>query len=133
MAAVLRKGIARSSTMRRLVDAIEASDLVVYVERHNRFRRSEAGEFHLAGRAGAYRYARISLSTALTDRELAMILAHELQHATELAAARDVDTQDQMRNFYCRIGDRWPYVFDTAAARTVTERVGEELAQAADR
>lgn len=130
---VLDRGLERSPTLRRLVDAIEASDLVVYVERNNRFRRSAAGEFHLVGRAGDFRYARISLSSALTDRELAVILAHELQHATELAAAPAVETQRQMRDFYCQIGDRWPYVFDTAAARAVTERVGEELAQPDDK
>jgi hypothetical protein len=133
VADLLQTGIERSPTIRRLVEAVNASDLVVYIECHNRFRRSEGGEFHLAGAARGYRYVRIGLSSALNDRELTVMLAHELQHAAELAAATDVASQRGMEDLYCRIGDRARFGFDTAAARAVTERVGEELAQSADR
>ncbi len=133
IAGLFQEGVEHSPTMRRLADAVEASDLIVYIERHNRFRNTEAGEFRLAGAAGGHRYVRIVISTTLNDRELVIVLAHELQHATELAAATDVVSQRDMKAFYRRIGDRQPFGFDTPAARAVTERVSEELALSADR
>jgi len=129
----LEWGLSQSSTFRELVSILEASDLIVYIERHNRFRPGEGGSFRLAGRAHDYRYARIALSSLLCSRELVVLLAHELQHAVELAQAPDVDSSRKMVELFCRIGEPHAFGYDTQAARDVTRQVASELAINPDR
>lgn len=130
---LMRRGYEESPTFRHLVDTIERSNLIVYVERHNRFHDHEAGCLRLARQAGGHRYMRISLSTSLNDRELVIFMAHEFMHAVEVAAAEEVVDQRGLRDLYCRIGTRQQYGFDTKAARAITEIVSDELARAPDR
>lgn len=132
LAELLEQGPAQSTTLARLLDEIERSDLIVYIERHNRFPRTLIGSFKLAGQSSGHRYARIALSTALDRRDTLIALAHELQHAAEVAASDVVDNRG-MFELYCRIGDRRAGGFDTAAARLVTRQVSKELALGADR
>lgn len=129
----LRRGYTSSPTFRGLVDAIERSDLIVYVERHNRFHPHEAGRLALSGLAGDHRYVRISLSTSLNERELVAFMAHELMHAVEVADADEVVDDSSLRDLYCRIGEVRQYGFDTEAARHVTRLVSEEMVRTADR
>lgn len=126
----IRRGYAGSPSFRALVAAIETSDLIVYIERRYGFGAREAGRLHLAGEAGGQRFVRIFLNAALTDHELVAYIAHELQHAREIADAPHVVDQDALREFYCRIGHVGLYGFDTDAAETVTEQVSRELAAA---
>lgn len=130
---LMRQGYAQSPTFKELVDTIERSNLIVYIERHNRFHDHEAGCLRLAGEAGGHRYLRISLSTFLNERELVVFMAHEFMHAVEVAAADEVVDERGLRDLYCRIGTLRPHGFDTKAARDVTEIVSEELARAPDR
>lgn len=130
---LMRQGYAQSPTFKDLVDTIERSNLIVYIERHNRFHDHEAGCLRLAGEAGGHRYLRISLSTFLNERELVVFMAHEFMHAVEVAAADEVVDERGLRDLYCRIGTLRPQGFDTKAARDVTEIVSEELARAPDR
>ena len=56
------------------------------------------------------------------------LLAHELQHALELAAAPDVRDQESCARLFARIG--WPagpQRFETEAARVTEGRVRREL------
>ncbi len=130
---LMRRGYTQSPTFKELVDTIERSNLIVYVERHNRFHHHEAGCLRLAGQAGGHRYLRISLSTSLNERELVMFMAHEFMHAVEVAAADEVIDERGMRDLYCRIGRRRQGGFDTMAAQAVTELVSDELAGSPDR
>jgi hypothetical protein len=75
-------------------------------------------------------FIRCDLPTAVQ----APLLAHELQHALEVAEAPDVIDPATLRAHYERIGyrsnadDRTPS-FDTAAAIDVQRRVAAELAR----
>lgn len=133
IAEALREGQQLSATFRQLVDALRHSNVVVYLERHNRFREDEAGRLRLTGAAGGLRYVHVSLSTGLTERELIVYIAHELAHAVEIARAGHVVDSRGVSELYCRIGFIGPRGFDTDAAQRVTEIVGDELSQSPDR
>jgi len=133
LASLIQQGIEQSATFRRLVDGVQRSDLIVHVERHARFRDGQSGSFQLVSSRGGQRYVRIGLSTALNARELIVLLAHELQHANELADAPHVFDTRGMREFYCSIGEHNRFGYDTEVARQVTDQVSAELATRPDR
>ena len=133
LAALIGQGAEQSPTFRRLAEGVQQSDLIVHVERHNRFRHGASGSFQLVSTRGGQRYVRIGLSSWLNTRELIVMLAHELQHANELAAAPHVLDQGGMHEFYCSIGETGPHGSDTVTARRVTRQVGAELAAHPDR
>jgi hypothetical protein len=133
LAQVIRKGYDASQTFRELVKTIERSDVIVHVERHNRFGFREAGRLRIAGGAGGQRYLQISLSTTLNDRELLVFMAHEMQHAVEVAQSDDVVDAHTLGQYYCQIGTRRTFGFDTDAAQRVTRIVGDELARSSKR
>jgi len=100
-AALLAAGAARSETFRGLVDAIEHSDLIVYVEtRPLRL----PGQLQLLAATPVCRHLRVSVRIPGLDTDLIAWLAHELRHAVELAGAPEVTDQASLRRFYQRIG-----------------------------
>jgi hypothetical protein len=126
IARAIRRGYDASPTMRRMIQSLQRQDVVVYLERHNRFHPGEAAHLRFAGSASGLRYVQVSLSTRLDDRDLIIFVAHELKHALEIAESEVFD-EHTMRELYCRIGEDTHLGFDTRAARLVTEQVSEEL------
>ncbi len=124
---LVRRGYVQSPTFRTLVDDVEASTVVVYLERHERFGGLEAARLRLAGEGGGLRFVKVSLRWSLSDRDLLVYLAHELQHVREIAERPEVVDQRTLREFYCRVGYSGLYGYDTDAARAVAEQVAEEL------
>src|SRR6476660_2942860 len=90
--ALITAGLSRSATLQRLVATLDASDVVVYVAAR-RSRPALGGYLaHHVTVAGEYRYLRVAIDVQGTDNRLIPLLAHELQHALEVAqspAARD--------------------------------------------
>ena len=100
-AALLKAGLARSATFRAIVEAIDRSDLIVYIEtRPIRL----PGQLQLVAATPGCRHLRISIRTPGLDTEMVAWLGHELWHAVELAGARDVTDQSSLLRFYKRIG-----------------------------
>ncbi len=130
LAQVIRRGYRLSPSFKALVDAIESSNVIVYLERHTRFGGLEAGRLNLAGEAYGHRFLKISLNASLSDRELLRYAAHELHHAREIAERPDVVDQESLRQFFCRIGHLGPYGFETEAAQRLARQVASELAAA---
>ena len=130
LAELLGLGISRSSAFRELVEALDASDVIVYVSfASNPKLRSYLPHDVVA--AGAHRYLRVVLNIKLTDREVIPVLAHELQHAWEVAQARDVGDAAGMITLFNRIGYpvlKGTQVRETDAALHVQQRVRAELA-----
>jgi len=133
LARLIQQGLHESPTFQRLVEDVQRSDLIVYVERHNRFRDGKSGSIQLVGTRGGQRYVRVALSSLLNPREIVVLLAHELQHATELASAPHVFDEKGVRQFYCSIGETRQFGFDTTRAQQVTRQVTTELANHPDR
>ncbi len=137
VARLLAEGIARSPTFAGVVSRLERSSLRVYVER-GRCPGQESGGCLLqrVGQCGHERYVRILVDERRLghpNRQISVI-AHELQHALEVAEAPEVIDLTSFVDLFRRIG----YVkvdsgrgiaFETKAARGVGDRVAEELSR----
>ena len=131
--ALVQALVSRSATARALAAQIESEAVVVYVEIRASTPRGH-GATRLAAATPVARFIRITLAPDSNPDDLAALLAHELQHALEMAHA-GVATSDDVRRLYRTIGeDRSAYVsFETAAAQEVGIRVRQELSRAAAR
>lgn len=122
---------ALSSTVRALLARIERSDLVVYVRCVSFKPAAFAGRLLFVTAAGAHRYLMIEIRSPEQWHTQATTMAHELQHAVEIADAPWVRTDRQMAQHYRLTGiavAAQPLTFDTEAARQVEWRVHRELA-----
>jgi hypothetical protein len=121
-----------SPTVRRLLAELEASDLFVYVE--FRIPRSiRTGQLALVGAGVGVRYLKIEIFGVDYVKANIPWLAHELQHAVEIASAPEVTDNAVVRRLYERIGRpsrSGQDSFETAAAIKVRNQVLAELASA---
>jgi hypothetical protein len=101
-AALLAAGNVRSATFRRLTDAIERSDLMVYVE--SRPTDWPPAQTLFMSSTPHVRYLRIQVRMMGLDNELLPLLVLELYHAVEIAGAPEVRDRDTLRRLYDRIG-----------------------------
>jgi hypothetical protein len=136
-ALLIRDLVARSATGRELVDALDRSDLVVYV------RRRVFPSPMLNGRIGFVRsrYRRrlvaIEIASPRNYADELAALGHELQHAVEIAAAPAVCDAASLSALYSRIGDvvtLWTgsdESYETRAAADAGRRVRREIFQTA--
>jgi hypothetical protein len=130
-AAILLDGLNRSETVRDLVNEIEQSDVIVYLEIQWNLRRGLVGSLTWVTDTGASRYVRISLNPDLTGDATVATLAHELQHAVEIAREPSIISSATMASYYARHGlsmsQHWNG-WDTEAARRTGDVVRRELA-----
>ena len=128
-AALVAAGIARSPTFRSLVEALEHSDLIVYVEiRPLRI----PGQMQLVASTPECRYLRVSVRTPGLDNHLVAWLAHELMHAVEVSRAPDVLDELGLRRLYDQIGrtGRYGNEAESAAAQQTWTTVLREMQNA---
>jgi hypothetical protein len=128
---LLEIGVHRSPTFRHLVRALNATDVIVYLERSRALPTALAGRLLLLPRAGEQRYLRIQVRSDLPALELIALIGHELRHALEIAENPTVRDAPTMLSLYQRIGHATPgaeHTYDTNAARTTGKRVRLELA-----
>jgi hypothetical protein len=120
----------RSATVRRLLDEIAATDVIVYVEvaRDPRVPRARTA---LVSSESTQRFLLVTLNPAFNQAMLISLLGHELQHVLEIGRAHDVFDQDSLRRLYQRIGsdaagrDR----YETTAADLTGRQVFREAAE----
>ena len=124
----------RSSTCRRLIDTIEDSTTIGYMNTGWCRGSTPSSCLHFMGTGASYRFLRITLDPALRGDTVIEMLAHELQHAVEIVRAPDVNDMDTLRALYRAIGyrrgsfvtrDEW----ETDDAQRVADFVGSELKQ----
>jgi len=101
--ALVEKGMAQSETFRRLVAALDASDVVVYVDRKQS--RPALGGYlpHDIVNAGNRRYLHVSVDIRGAEVRLVALLAHELQHAVEVAQAPEVRDPKRLAELFMRL------------------------------
>ena len=104
LARILKDGSERSATMRHLMDVIEKSDVIVYVSFQLTLSNKVEGGLHFVNAAGGQRYLRVVVTPGLSSQETLVVLAHELQHAVEVAQAAWVRSGESMVALYRRIG-----------------------------
>jgi hypothetical protein len=130
MKLLLARGMARSSTFSRLMSDLDATDVIVYVEFTTKLEQSVAGRllFAVSPKNGP-RYLRIQISSEGTVNQQVATIAHELQHALEVAVSPEVRDEDSFARLYDRIGKPLtpPRCYDTDAAQLTGRRVMLEL------
>ena len=131
--ALIDAGLSRSATFRRLVDVLDQSDVIVYVDPKQTRTGLSAYLAHNLIASGGYRYVHIALEAQGATVRLIALLAHELQHAVEVAQAPDVrDAESLVRmferstlKFGCASGAGECY--ETKAAKDIEAAVLSEL------
>ncbi|MGQ0735062.1 MAG: hypothetical protein ACT4QD_15575 [Acidobacteriota bacterium] len=129
---LIAEGHRRSSMFRDLVEIIHGSNVIVAVQfgfcGKGRFRSCVV---HVEGDA-RQRHIRVRIQTRTTEDRMIATIAHELQHALEIAADPEVTSAEAALKLYrrlakgdCRTG--WSDVCETEAALAVEDRVLDEL------
>jgi hypothetical protein len=129
-AQLIRHGYERSVTFRQLVDNLNASDVLVYVHPQVTLRGTGGYLLNTVASAGGRRYLHVKLRAGGGDGTIA-ILAHELQHAYEVAQALDVHDAERMIALFARLDNGTCLrgnCFETDAAQDLQRDVAAELA-----
>ena len=128
--ATIDEGCRRSPTFAALVDDLERSSFIVYVEQVPTLRDGMRGTL-LHGGAGP-QYLRVLLKRGMALEHRVVVLVHELQHAREVVEAGIVADAVEMDALFRRIGSgRSPggrrQQYETAAALRVADTVVADL------
>lgn len=127
--ALIREATARSATFRHLVETIDATDGIVYVE-HGKCRRGAHAYLMLSVTvAGPHRVLRIVVNRRRDPTAVMAAIGHELRHAVEVLHDRAVTTDRAIYFFYQREGSRSCDRFETAAAVRAGSQVFDELSR----
>lgn len=111
LTALIEQAGQRSATFRGLLDTINASDSIVFVEAGDCGHGVRACFVSVAA-SGAYRYMRVIVDTRKADWDLMGSIGHELRHTIEVIDAPRVRDNVSKHFFYEQIGTR-----GTATAR----------------
>jgi hypothetical protein len=129
--ALIDAGLSRSATFRRLVATLDESDVIVYVE--PKTTRQNLGGYlaHQVVARGGYRYLHVAVETNGSEGRLVPLLAHELQHAVEVAQAPEAIDAASVQQLFVRLAVEFgcgaTTCSETQAAKDVEHIVGEEL------
>jgi hypothetical protein len=127
---VLAEGAARSPLFRQLIDRLNATDVIVYVEPSNDLPQRLAGRTTLLSSCHHVRYIRVQVRAEVPFDQLIPLLGHELQHALEIARRPDVRDQESMRTLYAEIGRAASHAtdaYETAAARLIEAGIRRDV------
>jgi hypothetical protein len=134
MLALFREGVERSATFGALIDAVDQSTGIVYVEfGYCAFGHVNGCLLHFVASSHGDRYLRVVVTPDKTRRshdQLLAIIAHELRHALEVIEHEDVVDAATMEAMYRRIGTPLSggvTGYETAAARAAGDAVLTEL------
>jgi hypothetical protein len=135
IAALIQQAGERSKTFRGLVEAINASDGIVYVEEGTCGHGVRAC-FVTVTVAGANRILRVKVDTRkAADPDLMWLIGHELRHTIEVLSDRTVTSQADMYFFYSQEGHKQndARAFETPAAIEAGEAIRAEVGQQSPR
>jgi hypothetical protein len=125
---LLDDGMARSTTVRSLVDRLERSDVIVYVDVRPDLGPRIGGAIRFVGATATHRIVRVTVSSRHNWATMLSLLGHELQHAVEVADATEIVCQASMKRFYQEAGIRiGADTYDSKAAQVAGWTVRAEL------
>jgi hypothetical protein len=130
-AALVVEGLHRSERLRLLIDQLEQRHVIVYVQMQPSLKGRLAGSLTWVAGTREFRYVRVSLNPELRGPAAIATLAHELQHALEVANEPSIIDAKSLSVYYRRNGINMSARhagWDTEAARTVGDEVRQELA-----
>jgi hypothetical protein len=132
IAEILGDAYNRSAAFRAVLDAIEASDSIVYLEEGRCHRDAVRSCLLFVAARDGVRYLRIYVDPRQPKPEVIRQLAHELHHATEVAVRPEVVDAPTFRALYREIGfEACPRIgaecWETTAARELEWLVVREM------
>jgi hypothetical protein len=135
---LLAEDMNRSATVRALVERLEGSDLVVYVQMRFFIPHSARGRLIFVSAAAGRRYVVVEVACGESWNTQLSTLGHELRHAVEIADAAWVHSPADMAAFYAGAGMQIDFeagheAFETLAAQDAGRRVARELADGSSR
>lgn len=125
--AALVEGIGRSATFRSLVEIIEKTDGIVYVERGRCGHGVPACLSHSVVSGDGFRLLRILVDSTSDLVALIATIGHELRHAIELLTQPAVRTTAAAYNYYSREFPNTGHAFETPAAIQTGLQVEKEI------
>ena len=125
---LLARAMRESAIVRELALEIAKSDLIVYVE-IGRLESAARATTELVTVTAHSRFLRVTLPELTAPGDLIPLLAHELQHAVEIARAPSVRDTESLRAHYTRIGvdPGAHHTFETLQARAVERDARREF------
>ncbi len=120
------QALERSEIVRTLVATLEASNVIVHIESSRTMPLGIGGMTRFVTARGGYRYVRISFDAQLWGRDRIAILAHELQHACEVAQSSAADMAS-IRKLFDQTGHHMGMYYETQAAASTERSVLAEL------
>jgi hypothetical protein len=131
--ALIQQASERSKTFRSLVETINASDGIVYVE-HGTCGHVVRACFVTVTMAGPTRLLWVNVDTRKTESDLMWLIGHEFRHTIEVLGHRTVTSQVAMYFFYSQmVQAQHGRVFETAAAVEAGDAVRAEIRQPSPR
>jgi hypothetical protein len=127
LSALIRLATDRSPTFRGIVNAIQESDGIVYVQRDRCRHYVRSCLVLWMGFLGPYRVLRVNVAGGKNDIETMASIAHELRHALEVLSEPGVRSSDGMYQLYTRNHAWRGETFETAAAIDAGNAVYKEL------
>ena len=123
----IAEGTARSATFRRLVETIDAGDVLVYVD-EGECRHSVAACLLMSVTiAGPFRVLQIRVNLRKAPGcTLVELIGHEFQHVVEVLSEPRVRTDSQLYHFFERIGETGLGRFETIEAVNVGLDIARE-------
>jgi hypothetical protein len=127
---LLNYGFHRSRTFADLLLQLNRSDVIVYIEALMTLPKETMGRITIVPLAGNARYLRMQIRADLPRREAIALIAHEMRHALEIAAAPEARDANGLIKLYQRIGHSsgGEHSFDTTAAQDIGRKVLSEIA-----
>lgn len=128
--ALLVDGIRDSAMLKRLIEAIERTDGIEYVESGSCRRGADKLRACLANdvvAAGGRRYLRVLVDISKTPNDLAGSIGHELQHAVDVLSDRSVTSTTSMLAFYQGDSRNGARSYETSAAVDAGLTVAREI------
>ena len=125
-------GVTQSPTFRTLVERVEAGSILVFVEGDIRMPERIGAQLTFVTSVNDVRYVRVDINVTLAPRRQIALLAHELQHALEIAKRPEITDVEAMESFFEDIGfqsfeDGRHRSYETDPALEVQEAVEQEL------
>jgi len=129
LAALIDRAAAHSRTFQRLLESIEHSNGIVYVEVGTCTHGVRACLQMWMKTVGPNRFLRIAIDRRKSERdaETMGLIGHELQHAVEGLSESGVTDGVSLYNFFQRFAPTEKGRFETTAALDAGDRIQEEL------
>jgi hypothetical protein len=129
IARLIGEATTASVTFRRLVETIDGSDGIVYIDKGRCGHSVRACLIMSVGIAGPHRILRVVVDAGRPRAEVIASIGHELQHVVEVLGDPGVTNHHAMFYFFERRGLRRSNRFETVAAIEAGIAVGREIQQ----